>query len=269
MKCFKCGVSSDRVLLYDVISSTGITKVCRKCSYEVNLPVIKKSVDFELNESRSKSNVRDVLVRMSGYKAQDTIKQDLIKQQDVVLQEVIKQNLPDIIKASPIPSNQFIDNFHWVIMRQRRLKKLTQKELAYEIRELEVAVKLSEQGIVSKQTPLLIEKLEKYLDVKLMKENSSRLIDEARYKIQSEFYPSKEINESLNFKKEVDLSFDPIKTKEVTIGELKSLREFKEDRLIRREEKLLDEPPITKEEKLMDEQDLSDKEIDDILFGRA
>ena len=177
---------------------------------------------------------------------------------------------------------------------QRRIKKLTQKELAYEIRESEAAIKLAEQGIVSNQTPLLIEKLEKFLHAHLRK-NSDYL--------EEELYPMRKKVESLN--QEEDMSFDPMKTIEVTIGDLKAMKHEKEERVMNTispirsvgsgseepnnlkvtsgpEGKGISEHNISVEikepkdsntlegikEKPLDEQDLSKSEMDDILFGK-
>lgn len=270
MTCFRCGISADRALLYDAISSEGVSKVCKRCAREVNIPIIKKPTEFKLKESRERSNVRDVLVRISGYKEESKKQPEVLERQETALNEIVKQNLPEIIKSSAIPTDEFVDNFHWIIMRYRRLRKLTQKELATEIREPEVAVKLSEQGIVSKQTPFLIEKLEKYLNVKLRKDSGDKLMGEVRKSAQEELYPVKKSVETLNEefskpKEDVDLSFDPIKTKEITIGDLRSLKSEKEIGQV----EIKEEPEEEKrEEKPLDEQNLSDKEIDDILFGR-
>ncbi len=261
MACFKCGISEDRALMYDVISPEGVLKVCKKCSQDVDMPIIRKPTEVTLKESREKSSVRDVLVKMSGYKDEPEKRPEILEQQEAALHEVVKKNLPEIIKATPIPTDQFVDHFHWLIMRYRRKKKLTQKELAHEIREPEAAVKLAEQGIVSMQTPHLIDKLEKYLDIKLRKDSGDALMGGIKQNVQEELFPVKKSVEILDKEyasesPKMNLSFDPVKAREVTIGDLKSMKEEKEERLIR------------KEEKPLDEQDLSDKEVDDILFGR-
>src|SRR3989338_2792393 len=83
-----------------------------------------------------------------------------------------KENLKKIIKTKAL-----LDNFHWIILRARRLKHLTQEEFAREIQEPEFIVKSLEEGKISDQK--VIGKVEKYLGVTLRKEEKKSDTDEA------------------------------------------------------------------------------------------
>ena len=259
MACFKCGTSADRALMYNAISPEGIVEVCKRCSEDIDFPIIKRSPEFKLKEAEKKKTVLEVLERISGVrkieKKAEPEKTEL-ETQETVLSDVIQKNLPEIIRARAIPTDQFIDNFHWVIMRYRRMKKLTQKELARAIGEPEVAVKMAEQGIISKQTPNLIEKIENYLGIRLKRDQAEQLMWGIDQKVQTELFPVRRslgtLQKEGTQEPKSGLSFDPTTTRELTIGNLKTMREERE----------------TEKEKPLDEKKLTDKDIDDILLGR-
>ena len=245
MECFKCGVPEDRAFLYEVISPKGIVRVCRKCSHDLDFPMIKTSTDFEEKGDKKRSSVREIMERLSGVKHSPS-KQKELEKQDSHLKKIVEENLEEIIKASPISTDEFVDNFHWAIMRARRREKLTQTELARKIHESEIAVKLAEQGIVSEQTPGLVKKLEAYLNVRIKKEMwgppEKKEIPESTHEFQ------RPMETATSVKPQIDLGFDPTSSGNVTIGELRAMKE--------------------KKEKPLDEQNLDDQEIDDLLFGR-
>ncbi len=273
MECFRCGVPDSRALLYDAISPDGIIKVCKKCLPDLDFPIIRKSAESQLEEVKEKTTVREVLERLSGIKPaleKTPEKKQELKKQETALQEIVNKNLPGFIRATAVPTDQFIDNFHWIIMRARRLKKLTQKELAQEIEEQEVAVKMAEQGIISKQTPHLIEKIENYLGIHLKKDQGEKLMQEINHKVQRELFPVKKSIETLQ-REEVQkypkskLSFDPMVTKSMTIADLRVIKEKREGDVLKRTfEK--EEQKETKKEKPLDERGLSDEERDDLIF---
>ena len=131
-------------------------------------------------------------------------------------------------------------------MRVRRKKKMTQEELAGALAEPEAAIKMAEQGVIS--NPRLIEKLENYLKIKLRKDEGDMIMQGVKKQIQIE--PREE--------SKLELSFDPITTQSLTIADLKGMKKKKGENMLKKEEK----------EKPFDEKELTDKDIDDILFGR-
>ena len=245
MECFKCGVPEDRAFLYEVISPKGIVRVCRKCSHDLDFPMIKTSTDFEEKGVKKRSTVREIMERLSGVKHSPS-KQKELEKQDSHLKKIVEENLEEIIKASPISTDEFVDNFHWAIMRARRREKLTQTELARKIHESEIAVKLAEQGIVSEQTPGLVKKLEAYLNVRIKK---GKLEPSEKEEIQESTGKFKRSRETATYMKpQIDMGFDPMSSGNLTIGELRAMKE--------------------KKEKPLDEQNLDDQDIEDLLFGR-
>ena len=96
--------------------------------------------------------------------------------QEKTLREIVDQNYERKMKKDSVPLKSrpdLMDNFHWIIMRVRRVKGLTQGQLAQAIGESEAAIKMAEQGIVPEGYGL-IDKLEKFLKVRLIKERKTQ-----------------------------------------------------------------------------------------------
>lgn len=244
-ECFKCGLSSERTRLFDAISDEGVVKMCEACSKEENLPIVKKPTTFQLKEAERKGTVYERLAGISGIKytkAEIPEKKQELKKQEITLKDIVDKNyMEKIKKADKIKKSHinFIDNFHWVIMRARRLKKLTQKQLAKEIQESEAAIKMAEQGILPEDDYKLINKLEAYLGIKLKEDKTGDYKDENEEKISLE-------------------NLDMKIAKELTISDLKEIKDKKEESEISENEA----------DFLIDEENLSNEDIDDLISGR-
>ncbi|MBI4116435.1 helix-turn-helix domain-containing protein [Candidatus Pacearchaeota archaeon] len=156
-ECFKCGVSDERAILFDAISSRGIVKVCRRCSIVEEIPIIRTPKPEEDNRPKPQVNVaRNPYARPQ-------------KQEDVTLRNIVERNFKQNLKEDFSLKNSLIMNFHWVIMRARRARKMTQEQLAKALREPEIAIKTLEIGYVPEKSLLLIKKIEQYLGIRLRK----------------------------------------------------------------------------------------------------
>ena len=151
-ECFNCGISEESVKLFNAIGKEWIIKICGDCALRENIPIIKKSeiskdVQFNVNK---KESVYERLSRLSGFKHKEQKSEkeiEQLKKQDTILKEIINKNYYKNISNEPKP-DFLINNFHWRIMRARRLKHLTQEQLAKKINEPEVAIKTIEKGIL-------------------------------------------------------------------------------------------------------------------------
>lgn len=174
MECFKCGVSGDRVKLYDAISKEGIVKICESCSSKEDIPIIHRPTDFQLQESERKQTVHERLSNMAGLKEDKPQRQIFQKpilptQKEVTLRSLVDKNFKSKIEEKIEPNSNLIHNFHWILMRTRRSKHITQKQLAEAIFEPEVAIVMAEKGVVPEDNHKLMQKLENYLGIKLLK----------------------------------------------------------------------------------------------------
>lgn len=171
-RCFRCGVSSDTAILYDAISEKEIIKVCEKCRINEGLPVIKKS--HLPNEPEKRLTVRERLAYLSGFRPKDEnrAKSKEAAAQDEKLKEIANKNyISELVKNDTSPNTSgesgMVRNFHWILMRERRAKHLTQGELAELISEPEAAIKMAEQGILPREHENLVKKIEDALKIKI------------------------------------------------------------------------------------------------------
>jgi len=121
---------------------------------------------------------------------------------------------------------------------------MTISQLAKEISESETAIKMAEQGILPEDDYRLISKLESFLGVKIVKDLEK----------------SKKENREVEVARV--LSFDSASMKNLTIDDMKKLKQQKDLEVFSEEETQNQEEVII----VGDNEELSDEEIDDILF---
>ena len=262
MECFKCGATKDKAILFEVITPQGIATICNNCYKGENFPIIEKH-DFKEYNPKSTRTVRERLISNSN---RDTIEKKTFEEnkeilkKNLELKKIVNENyLKDLDNIKP--REDLIRNFHWVIMRERRKKHLTQKQFAEILGEPEIAIKAIESGVAGEGAEALIKKIESFFDINLFK----------RKKLEFE-----EEKEKIEMPKEIDeFSIDEMKEKNYTVGELKEMSKNKikkpfwkswikgkEEDETENIENLNVEPPSSEEKS-----ELSDEEIDKILFG--
>jgi len=260
-RCFNCGAPISKVRLFDAISDEGLIKICEKCSREEHIPIIRRPTTFQLKEAerkqsfyeRASSSLNKPFERETPEK----------KEQEVTLREIVDRNYEQRMPKKVGPRPEMIHNFHWVVMRARRMKKLTQAQLAKQIAESEAAIKMAEQGILPEDDYKLVNKLENYLGIKIIK---------------PEFV--KEINPP-GFSRR--LSFDTGEARILTIDDLRRMKEDKEDEEPGEVEEVEEinlmapsgvsssielEGKEVESETSSDKGEISKEEMDKILFGK-
>ncbi len=156
-ECFKCGISDEKAILFDAVSSKGIVKACRRCLIVEEIPIIRTPKTEDENKPKPQFNVA-----RNPYSRP-------VKQEDVTLRNIVEKNFKQNLKEDLTLKNSLIMNFHWVIMRARRARKMTQEQLAVALREPVIAIKTLEIGYVPEKSLLLIKKIEQYLGIRLRK----------------------------------------------------------------------------------------------------
>jgi len=272
MECFKCGISGERAKLFDAITREGIVKVCEKCSLSEDHPIIRKPTSFQLKEIERKPGVYEMLSKMAGVNPNERRDEKpvfLIKEESS-LRAIVDKNYTEKARKTAKSRHDLIDNFHWVLMRTRRSKKVTQKQLAEAIGEAEAAIRLAEEGVLPDDSNKLLNKMQNYLGINLFKDGIKI--------IQEKPLPAKEI------------IFDRKSPTTITISDLKKIREEispkrgqdKEETLSKRGQSkegrgneegyefLSADREETEKEKTKDkdEKDLSDADIHNLLFKR-
>lgn len=227
VECFLCGLS-DKEALVDVISEDGIKKICRDCLKKENLPVIKKAYFIE---SGKRQSVYERLSRAAGISPNKTrIKESYeLKKQEENLRSLVDKNYLKGFQGLQVQDEDenLVRNFHWIMMRVRRLKHLSQKQLADAIFEPEAAIKMAEQGILPKDGYKLIRKIENYLGVSLMKRDENleyKPIRKFGSEIKGIISQPPEIKEET---KGTEIDFSSSEIKDLTIGDLRAMKKQK------------------------------------------
>ena len=204
MECSVCGISGEKARLLDVISPKGIIRVCEACAELEDMPVFRRPTTFQLKESEKKPRI----IYPQEPEKKPTEREAKIA---TTLKEIADRTYEMAVSQEEKSRPELVDNFHWIVMRARRLKKLTQEQLAKEISESTAAIKMAEKGILPEDDYRLVNKLESFLGVKIVK-------DEARDKL-------KKIPEKSPAR---ILKFDRKTMQDLTIADLKKIKEERE-----------------------------------------
>lgn len=206
MECSKCGALNVR--LFDVITGEGIIKLCQYCLSEEDAPVIRKPTVSQFQSVNKEPSIYERLSKAAGLDAKEhkkhifgSAQQEQLKHQEVTLRDLVDRKYDRDTKDKPKKREDLIDNFHWVIMRARRNKKMTVTQFAKEIGESEAVVKMAEQGNLPDGNYNIIKKIEAVLSINILRP---------------------EFAQKLEHKKE--LGFDEFSTKNLTIADLHEMK---------------------------------------------
>ncbi|MBA7660356.1 hypothetical protein ES703_68358 [subsurface metagenome] len=224
-ECFKCGVSEDKAWLFDAIGEKGVVKICKKCSSEENMPIIRKPTNSQLEKANQKQTVYERLSHAAGIDKKDYVPSRPVvpSKQETTLRNIVDKNLKIKVKGAK-PRGDLIHNFHWIIMRVRRSKHISQKQLAEAIGEPEQAIKMAEQGIIPENNYQLVNKLENYFRIRLVKEDKKESLSIQKNLTQ--------IKEDESETEQNVIGFDPITTKSLTISDLKEMKKKREEEIL-------------------------------------
>ena len=163
IECSKCGVSGEKVRLYDAISSKGVVKICSDCNAAERLPIIKRPTTEQISDSQKQRSARDMLNGINKGKSMGG--------REISLRELVDRNLKERLAKQP---SDLIDNFQWTIQRVRRNRKITREQFAKGIDENEATVRMIEQGVLPNNDYKIITKIENYLGISLKKQGISK-----------------------------------------------------------------------------------------------
>tara|TARA_Y100000034_G_scaffold18330_1_gene20261 strand:+ start:9937 stop:10950 length:1014 start_codon:yes stop_codon:yes gene_type:complete len=162
-KCVRCDASGEEVRLYDGVYDGRMSSICERCSIIENIPIIKKPNPVQLKESEQGAGVFSRMKRLSGMEDEKSgeiyFREDKLKE----LESKPELEVPEQEKLN------LIEHFHWEVMKNRRRKGLSQKQLAESLGESEVAMQMIEKGELPENAEVLIRKLEQFFQVKLKK----------------------------------------------------------------------------------------------------
>ncbi len=209
MECSECGVDGSKIVLFDVLSSQGVEKICKNC-HRGDMVVLRRPTTFQLKESEKKTSVYN-----GKYNEFNPVKKELKKTEES-LKSLVDRTYENRVSVDRKPRLDLVENFHWIIMRARRMKKLTQAQLAKEISESESAIKMAERGVLPEDDYRLVNKIESLLGIKIVKSPLTEKL------------PEKEAARIIKLDENTVHNF--------TIDDLKRMKELKEGVLFRNSE---------------------------------
>ncbi len=177
MECERCGISSNEVKLFDAIWQGQMTMLCERCAIIENIPIIRTPDVGQLKESEKGIAVYERMRRLSGLK--DAKKKDTYFKEDKLkeLNSHPELELPERDKLN------LVQYFHWIVMKNRREKGLSQKQLAEAIGESEIAIQMIEKAKLPENAEILIRKLEQFFQVSLRKISEIEKLIEQKQKL--------------------------------------------------------------------------------------
>lgn len=163
--CVRCGKNEEEIRLFDGFYGVEPVKICERCSIISNIPIIKRPSADQLKESEKAYSVRQRLNFMKGVKPEE--------KKNITLGEELKniEKMPERERPEDLVF-KLVDNFHWIIQTQRRRKGFTTKQMADIIGESESALKMLEKGLIPTKSLGLIEKIEQFLSIRIIKKDA-------------------------------------------------------------------------------------------------
>lgn len=195
--CFRC--EKESVKLFDSITNEGIVGLCRDCADEALVLKKPKSVVIPKDDTFRE--------RLSSFEKTNFLEnpKKINNEQDEELKKIITKNIEKDLEES-FGEDILVRNFHWAVMRARRLRKLTINELAKKISEPVNLIVFIEKGRVSKKHINLLRKLELFFNIELF-------TNDARKKFVRPFS---------------EVGFDPIFSRSLTIDDLMEMKKKRE-----------------------------------------
>ncbi len=169
--CFRCGASSENTTVYDAISNSGLVKICANCNIRENLPILKKAGAMP---EEKRQTVYERLSRMSGFnprQREERKREEQMRKQNDEVRQVLDRNFREEMMTSNVKrevgGDDLVRNFHWEIMKARRARHMTQRDLAEAVGESELAIRMAERGMLPRERERLVRKIENYLHIRI------------------------------------------------------------------------------------------------------
>jgi hypothetical protein len=229
-ECFRCQRDSSQVKLLDGIYTNELVKICEECALTEDIPIVRRPTSSQIQESVRPFTVRERLSRMTGTGKKERAVKDIKAQAGVcdVRGGITLDNLRPAKDYNKVIENRFeaakkanmpvdmVDNFNWMIQNARRSRKITLPQLGNIIGESELALKMIEQGNLVDDASRIIVKLEQFFKIKLRKGEAAK--EEARMQetMKDRVMPARILN------------FNPDTMKNITISDLKKMKQEKE-----------------------------------------
>ena len=234
MECSKCGRSDNETPLFDVISDEGIVKICGACNLEENFPVVREPGEKIPMEGRK-------FVSRTVATSEDKPKS---------MRDLVEKNFNKNPLIGGEQKDDLVQNFHWLIMRARRGRHLSPREVAEEVGVDAVTILRAERAMLPEDYHDFLMKLESVLGVNLFK-------SEKREEVERVYSGAGKVKSGINF--------NELGREDLTIADLKRMKDEREASVVSSGR---EDAPEFNEEDLNMEGDLSKEEVDKLLFGK-
>jgi len=168
-KCIRCNASGEDIRLFDAIYDGMMEKICERCSIIENTPIIKRPDVGQLKDAEQ-ATVYKRMKQMTGFGGDEKKESFFVGDRLRELDSKPELEIPEKNKLN------LIEHFHWEIMKNRRRKGLSQKQLAENLGESEMVISMIEKAKLPENAGNLITKLEQFFQVRLRKRNADELM---------------------------------------------------------------------------------------------
>ena len=269
-RCHICGISEEQAFLYEGISKEGFIHVCRKCYVKDEIPLINtKNLEpgFE-----KKMTVRERLMNLSGIRRSEIEKSKEVeepKEEADTLKKIIEKNFKENVSEEKKEYDDLVDNFHWIIMRRRRMMKLTREQFAKAVFEPVIVIEHLEKKVLPKNYVALMKKIQSFLRINLFRDQISFSLDPTALASESKVSSGITISDmqGLHEQKVGQVNVDP---EELNLEKVEELVGKPVDEEVEEETKQKKSWFSRKKKpKKSETEDVSQEDINDILFQRG
>ena len=274
-RCYLCEVSEEKAFLYEGVAKEGFVHVCRGCYVKNEIPLIETK---KLEEGfEKKMSVRERLMGLSGVRRPEIGKAEAVEkpqEEADTLKKIIEKNFKENVSEEKREYDDLVENFHWIIMRRRRILKLSQENFAKAVYEPTIVIEHMEKKVLPKDYVALIKKVQSFLRINLFKNQEKFNLDPTSLASESKISTGVTISdmrglheqkvgvpkidpEELNLEKVEELVGKPISIEDEIVEEAhgKKRNWFG----FRKKSKEIEESK---------DEDISQEEIEDIMFRR-
>ena len=164
-RCERCGITQDRAQIFDAITDFELMRICERCAIIENIPLIKKPDTQQLKQFEKNISVNQRLRNLQGMREQPQKKSQTFFREDK-LKELDKNPAKQLAERDKL---NLIDNFHWELMKIRRRKGYSHKQLAEILGESALVLEMIEKGRLPDNSENIIRKLEQFFQIRLRK----------------------------------------------------------------------------------------------------
>ena len=141
-ECFICGITGNKVRLFDAICDNGIFKVCQKCSSNEHIPIVRKPTTFQLKEEEKNLAVSNHLPKLSAGYFSETVTNEAFRGFRLGVTVPLWENANTINKAKSEVAHAEAEVDRYTILQEKEIRQQLNKleTLRLRVQKLEEAL---------------------------------------------------------------------------------------------------------------------------------